>query len=90
MIFKSKFEKLCNEYRENKRMIEELQAMNDSIKADIIALMGNDETHIEGAAKVTNKTVVSNRFDSAGFKKSYPELFTEYSTPISYKRFTVY
>lgn len=35
------FEKLCTEYRENKRLIEELTAMNDSIKADIIAIMGD-------------------------------------------------
>lgn len=83
------FEKLCNEYRENKRLIEELIAMNDSIKADIIAIMGNDETHVEGAAKATNKTVISSRFDSSGFKKEYPELFTEYSRETSYKRFIV-
>lgn len=85
----SKFESLCNEYRENKRLIEELTAMNDSLKADIIAIMGSDETHVEGAAKATNKTVVSSRFDSSGFKKEYPELFTEYSRETSYKRFTV-
>ena len=36
-MFKSKFERLCNEYRENKRMMEELEAMNDSIKTEIIA-----------------------------------------------------
>ena len=85
----SKFETLCNEYRENKRMIEELQAMNDSIKSDILSIMGTDEMYIEGAAKVTNKTVVSTRFDSTGFKKEYPELFTEYSKETSYKRFCV-
>lgn len=85
----SAFEKLCNEYRENKRLIEELEAMNDSIKSDILAIMGNDETHVEGAAKATNKTVVSSRFDSTGFKKEYPDLFTEYSTPTTYRRFTV-
>lgn len=85
----SAFEKLCNEYRENKRLIEELQAMNDSIKSDILAIMGNDETYVEGAAKATNKTVVSSRFDSSGFKKEYPDLFTEYSTPTTYRRFTV-
>lgn len=85
----SAFEKLCNEYRENKRLIEELQAMNDSIKSDILAIMGNDEMHVEGAAKATNKTVVSSRFDSSGFKKEYPDLFTEYSTPTTYRRFTV-
>lgn len=84
-----RFESLCNEYRENKRLIEELQAMNDSIKADILTIMGNDETHVEGAAKVTNKTIVSSRFDSTGFKKIYPDLFNEYSRETSYKRFCV-
>lgn len=83
------FEKLCNEYRENKRLIEELTAMNDELKAQILAIMGNDETHVEGAAKATNKTVVSSRFDSTGFKKVYPDLFTEYSRETSYKRFCV-
>jgi predicted phage-related endonuclease len=85
----SAFEKLCYEYRENKRLIEELEAMNDSIKSDILAIMGNDEMHVEGAAKATNKTVVSSRFDSSGFKKEYPDLFTEYSRETSYKRFCV-
>lgn len=84
-----KFESLCNEYRENKRLIEELQVMNDSIKSDILAIMGNDEMHVEGAAKATNKTVVSSRFDSSRFKKEYPDLFTEYSRETSYKRFCV-
>lgn len=85
----SKFETLCNDYRENKRLIEELEAMNDSIKADILAIMGDRETVSEGATKATNKSVTSSRFDSTGFKKVYPDLFTEYSTPTTYKRFTV-
>ena len=85
----SQFEKLCNDYRENKRLIEELEAMNDSIKADILAIMGDRETVTEGAAKATNKTVSSSRFDTSSFKKVHPELFTEYSTPTTYKRFTV-
>lgn len=83
------FEKLCNEYRENKRLIEELEAMNDSIKADILAIMGDRETVTEGAAKATYKAVISSRFDSSGFRKMYPDLFTEYSTPTTYRRFTV-
>mgnify|MGYP000999939492 CR=1 FL=1 len=51
----SKFETLCNEYRENKRLIEELEAMNDSIKTDILAIMGDRETVTEGASKATYK-----------------------------------
>ena len=38
------FEKLCNEYRENKRLIEELEAANDSLKTDILTLMDGRET----------------------------------------------
>ena len=85
----TKFETLCNEYRENKRMIEELEALNDSLKAEILAIMGDDETHIEGAAKATNKTVVSSRLDSTAIKKDLPDIFSRYSTATSYKRFTV-
>lgn len=85
----SKFENLCNEYRENKRMIEELEALNDSLKAEILAIMGDDEPHIEGAAKATNKTVVSSRLDSTAIKKDLPDIFSRYSTATSYKRFTV-
>lgn len=85
----TKFETLCNEYRENKRMIEELEAMNDTIKADILAIMGNDETHTEGAAKATNSTVTSSRLDTTAIKKELPDVFAKYSKATSYKRFTV-
>lgn len=84
-----KFEILCNEYRENKRLIEELEALNESLKANIIAMMGDRETVTEGATKATLKTVTSSRLDSKGIKADYPDIFTAYSTPTTYKRFTV-
>jgi predicted phage-related endonuclease len=84
-----RFEILCNEYRENKRMIEELEAMNDSLKADILAIMGDAETMTEGASKATNKTVTSSRLDSSAIKKELPDVFSKYSKTTSYKRFTV-
>jgi len=65
-------EKLCNEYRENKRMIEELEAINEQLKADIVAAMGDNEIMIAGASKISNITVNSTRFDSATFKKKIP------------------
>lgn len=85
----SKFETLCTEYRENKRLIEELEALNESLKANIIAMMGDRETVTEGATKATLKTVTSSRLDSKGIKTDYPDIFTAYSTPTTYKRFTV-
>lgn len=85
----SNFENLCTEYRENKRLIEELTAMNEDLKAAIIAIMGDRETVIEGATKATLKTVTSSRLDSKGIKADFPDIFTQYSTPTTYKRFTV-
>ena len=83
------FEKLCNEYRENKRLIEELEAANDSLKTDILTLMDGRETVTEGASKATYKAVTSSRFDSMGFKAKHPDLFAAFSRSTTYRRFTV-
>lgn len=84
-----RFESLCNEYRENKRLIEELEAMNDTIKTAILAIMGDKETMTEGASKATYKTVTSSRLDGKALKEEKPDIFAAYSTPTTYKRFTV-
>lgn len=83
------FESLCNEYRENKCLIEELEAMNDTIKTAILAIMGDKETMTEGASKATYKTVTSSRLDGKALKEEKPDIFAAYSTPTTYKRFTV-
>ena len=83
------FERLCNEYRENKRMIEEITSMNEELKDHILKIMAGNEVMREGAAKASYKTVVSNRFNSSKFKEEYPGLYREYSTQVSTKRFTV-
>lgn len=84
-----KFEALCNEYRENKRLIEDLEAENESIKAQIIDAMGGNDVYTEGAAKASNTLVTSSRFDSSGFKRAYPGLYQEFSRTSSYRRFSV-
>lgn len=85
----SKLNMLCKEYRENKRMLEELESLQDSIKLEIISLMGDNEIVIDGADKVTYKAIQSSRFDSNSFKKSYPDLYNEYCIQSEYKRFSI-
>ena len=85
----TRFETLCTEYRENKRMIEELQAMNEELKSSIVEIMGDEETKIEGSTKAIYKTVQSQRLDSATLKKEQLELYQKYLKKTSYKRFTV-
>ncbi|RDY21429.1 hypothetical protein [Criibacterium bergeronii] len=86
---KGDFERLCNEYRENKRMIEELEAMNEITKGEILEIMGDNEIMIQGAAKASYKVVNSCRFNSSKFKEDYPELYGQYSSETSIKRFIV-
>lgn len=85
----SKFEELCNEYRENKRMIEELEAMNEALKADILGIMDGRETVVEGSTKAMCKTVTSSRIDSKALKQEHPDIVAIYTRETSYKRFTV-
>lgn len=58
------FEKKVNEYRENKRLMEELESINDAIKADIIAMMQGAPEMVQGTAKAIYKDVQSVRLDS--------------------------
>ena len=83
------FEKLCTEYRENKRLIEELEAMNETIKADIIAIMGDRETVTEGSTKAIYKSVTSARLDSKALQEDHPDIARAYTKETRYKRFTI-
>lgn len=85
----SRFEKLCTEYRENKRLIEELESMNDELKASILSIMGDNETMTEGASKASYKAVISSRLDSKALQREKPGIYAEYVRETSYKRFTV-
>ena len=83
------FEEKVNAYRENKRLMEELEAMNDAIKADIIAMMQGAPEVAAGACKVMYKDVQSVRLDSKLLKTLHPDVYAECSKKTVYKRFSV-
>lgn len=85
----SDFEKRVNEYRENKRLIEELEAMNDAIKADIINMMHGAPEMVQGTAKAIYKDVQSVRLDSKLLQAAHPDIYAECSKKTVYKRFSV-
>lgn len=82
-------EEKVNEYRENKRLLEELEAMNESIKADIIAMMQGAPEVVAGACKVMYKDVQSVRLDSKLLQAAHPDIYAECSKRTTYKRFSV-
>ena len=83
------FEEKVNEYRENKRLLEELEAMNESIKADIITMMQGAPEVVAGACKVMYKDVQSVRLDSKLLQAAHPDIYAECSKKTVYKRFSV-
>lgn len=83
------FEEKVNAYRENKRLIEELEAMNDAVKAEIIDMMHGAPEMVQGTAKAIYKDVQSVRLDSKLLKTLYPDIYAECSSKTSYKRFSV-
>ena len=83
------FEEKVNAYRENKRLIEELEAMNDAVKAEIIDMMQGAPEVVAGACKVMYKDVQSVRLDSKLLKTLHPDVYAECSKKTVYKRFSV-
>lgn len=83
------FEEKVNAYRENKRLIEELEAMNDAIKAEIINMMQGAPEVVAGACKVMYKDVQSVRLDSKLLQAAHPDIYAECSKKTVYKRFSV-
>lgn len=85
----TQFEEKVNAYRENKRLMEELEAMNDALKAEIVAMMQGAPEMVQGSAKAIYKDVQSVRLDSKLLKALHPDVYAECSTRTSYKRFSV-
>lgn len=71
--------------------INELQGEADAIKDLVKEEMresGVSELHV-GNYKITYRDVISNRFDTTSFKKSYNDLYKEYTRQTTYKRLTI-
>ena len=85
----SNMESQIKELLELKRMREELdneiQAAEDAIKQ----VMGDDETLLAGAFKVTWTPYTTSRFDSTSFKKDHAELAAAYTKTTTSRRFSV-
>ena len=72
-----------------KRMKEELEAEITSMEDEIKQVMGDEETLLAGAFKVTWTPYTSTRFDSARFKKEHAELAEAYTKTTTTRRFSV-
>jgi len=65
----------------------EITAVEDALKAEMLAR--NTETLNGNSCIITWKTVTTTRFDSAAFKLTHAELFTQYSKATTSRRFVI-
>ena len=77
------------ELREMQRLAEEAQAIAESLKDEIKAIMGDTEELKAGEYKVTWKPVKSSRLDTAALKKAMPDLVERFTKTTTTRRFTV-
>lgn len=82
-------ERKVNEYREYKRMAEELEQLRDSLRNEIITMMQGAPEVVAGACKVMYKDVQSVRLDSKLLQAAHPDIYAECSKKTVYKRFSV-
>ena len=77
------------ELLELKRMREELDNEITQAEEAIKAVMGDEETLLAGAFKVTWTPYTTSRFDSTSFKKDHAELAAAYTKTTTTRRFSV-
>ncbi len=65
----------------------EITAIEDELKAEMTAQ--NVEEMTVDVFKLRYKTVTSSRFDTNAFKATHAELYSQYTKPTTYRRFTV-
>ena len=77
------------ELMELKRMREELDVEIASIEDELKKAMGDEETMIAGAFKVSWKSVTTSRLDSSALKKALPEIAAKFMKQTTSKRFCI-
>lgn len=65
----------------------EAEAVRDAIKAEMLAQ--NTEEMMAGQYIIRWTSILSNRFDTTSFKKTYGDLYKAYTKQVSSKRFTI-
>ncbi len=77
------------ELMELRRMKEEIEAEITAAEDEIKGVMGDEETLLAGAFKVSWKTFTSSRLDSTALKKALPEIAAKFTKTTTARRFSI-
>ena len=76
-----------NNYDDLASKANKADAIRDTLKGEMLRLGAEELT--AGAYILRYTSVVSNRFDSATFKRLYADLYKDFTKPVSSRRFSV-
>ena len=82
-------ESQIKELLELKRMREELDVEIAAAEDTIKAVMGDEETLMAGAFKVSWKSFTSSRLDSTALKKALPNIAAQFTKQTTVRRFSI-
>ena len=82
-------ESKVKELMELKRMKEEIEAEIAAAEDEIKSVMGEEETLLAGAFKVSWKSFTSSRLDSTALKKALPEIAAQFTKTTTARRFSI-
>lgn len=84
-------ENKIKEYKELQRLAEELSAEMEAIKDELKSEFEREHTEEikTDLFKVSYKTIVSNRIDTAALKKTRPDVAEEFTKQTKAKRFVI-
>lgn len=82
-------ESKVKELMELRRMKEEIEAEITAAEDEIKGVMGDEETLLAGAFKVSWKTFTSSRLDSTALKKALPEIAAKFTKTTTARRFSI-
>ena len=88
---KNEIEARINALNEWEAIIADAQAEAEAIRDEIKAEMLDRDTEelVAGAYIVRWTSILSNRFDTTGFKKVYGDLYKAFTKQVSSKRFSI-
>ena len=82
-------ESKVKELMELRRMREEIDAEIAAVEDEIKSVMGDEETLLAGAFKVSWKVFTSSRLDSTALKKALPEIAAQFTKTTTARRFSI-
>ena len=86
---KNALEALARQYKQYKRMEDELKAELDRLADAIKAMIKAGEPVIVGEYKISLANVTQSRIDGDALRRAMPEVAERYSKDSSYQRLTI-